>query len=227
MTFFPKSLALVSFVLSIAAGCSSSSDSTTPATTPDDGGAATDASTLADASTATDSATTTDAKPSTSPCAFGVSGDRTIPSTDALGCPGYLKQLKGMGEYTINVAASIGKTAMGDMTLGFTMSCAAAPKAGDVWTLGKDGCTGNVSLTEAGATTGTVWSISDQATPTQKSETKITFGNVTKMNGTQNPMDVYYLFEVTLETTLIVQPSGSTTVKVTGHFASSALPLGA
>jgi hypothetical protein len=225
MLFLGKSSAFVCVALLIAAGCSSSSDDSTPSTATD--GGSTDGSTQADASTATDSATTPDAKPSTAACRYSVSGDRTIPTSDAVACPGYLKQTNGMGDYTINVAAALGTIGKSDVTLGFTMSCPTAPKAGDVWTLGANGCTGNISLTVTENSTGTIWTISDAATTAQKAETKLTFGNVTMLKGTQNPKDVYFLFDVTFDATLLIQPANTTTVKVSGHFAEASTPLGA
>ncbi len=56
--------------------------------------------------------------------------------------------------------------------------------------------------------------------------TTITFVSVTKVAGKQNPRDVYYLFEVTVQAALNGQSAGTGPVKVTGHFKITTLPIG-
>jgi hypothetical protein len=222
-----KYLAPVCLSLMLAAGCSSS-DSSTPATAPTDAGATGDSASpmMGDASTGSDAAVLPDASPSNAACAYAASGDRTYPTTDAFTCPGYLKQVNGMGDYTINVAAGFMSAAMESVTLGFTLSSPTPPAAGDKWTLGQDGRTGNLTLTVTQGQGGTIWSTSDTDSAMVKGGTIVTFQSVTKMNGTQRPQDVYYLFEVTLETALVGRTAGATATKVTGHFKATSLPLG-
>lgn len=47
------------------------------------------------------------------------------------------------------------------------------------------------------------------------------------LNRTQNQTDVYFLFDITFDTTLLIQPANTTTVKVGGRFAETSPPLGA
>lgn len=218
----------LSLFLILAAGCSSSDKSTPAPATATDGGPAGDSAVtmMGDASTGADSAVLPDASPSTAACAFAVSGDRTDPTTDALACPGYLKQVNGMGDFTINVAAGLATTMMENVSLGFLLSSPTPPAAGDKWTLGQDGRTGNLSLTVTKGQAGTIWSTSDTDSAMVKGGTIVTFVSVTKINGTQRPQDVYYLFEVTLETALVGRTAGATATKVTGHFKATSLPIG-
>ncbi len=227
MNVLVKCLAPLGLSVMLAAGCSSS-DSSTPAVTPTDAGATGDSAspTTGDASTGSDSAVLPDASPSTAACAFAVSGDRTYPTTDSFSCPGYLKQVGGTGDYTINVAAGFTSAAMENVTLGFTLSSLTPPAAGDKWTLGQDGRTGNLTLTVTQGQAGTIWSTSDTDSAMVKGGTIVTFKSVTKINGTQRPQDVYYLFEVTLETSLVGRTAGATATKVTGHFKETSLPIG-
>lgn len=227
MKFFATCLAPVSLSLVLAAGCSSN-DSSAPGGA-NDGGSDAAIAMVGDGSTGADSAVLSDAAPPTSSaaCAFATSGDRTDPTTNALSCPGYLKQVKGMGDYTINVAAGFASTMMENVNLGFTLSSPTPPAAGDKWTLGQDGRTGNLSLTVTKGQAGTIWSTSDTDSAMVKGATSVTFVSVTKMNGTQQPQDVYYLFEVTLETSLVGRTAGTTSTKVTGHFKVASLPFGA
>jgi hypothetical protein len=227
MNVLVKCLAPLCLSFVLAAGCSSS-DSSAPAAAATDGGAAGDSATpmMGDASTGSDAAALPDASPSTAACAFAVSGDRTYPTTDSATCPGYLKQVNGMGDFTINVAAGFASTTMENVTLGFTLSSPTPPAAGDKWTLGQDGRTGNLSLTVTQGQAGTIWSTSDNDSAMVKGGTIVTFTSVTKTNGTQRPQDVYYLFEVTLETALVGRTAGATATKVTGHFKATSLPLG-
>jgi hypothetical protein len=222
-----KYLAPVCLSLMLAAGCSSS-DSSTPATAPTDAGATGDSASpmMGDASTGSDAAVLPDASPSNAACAYAASGDRTYPTTDAFTCPGYLKQVNGMGDYTINVAAGFMSAAMESVTLGFTLSSPTPPAAGDKWTLGQDGRTGNLTLTVTQGQGGTIWSTSDTDSAMVKGGTIVTFKSVTKVNATQRPQDVYYLFEVTLETALVGRTAGATATKVTGHFKETSLPIG-
>lgn len=227
MPFFSKRLALVSLCVPLALACSSS-DSSSPAAAPqEDAGASADSS-AGDSSSQADGAVAVDAaKPSTGPCGFSVSGDRTYPPTDSITCPGYLKQVNGMGSYDINVAAGFESAAGENVNFGFTISSDTPPAAGDKWTLNKTNHTGNLTLTISKGTDAAVWSTSDQDAAGVTDGTTLTIVSATKMMGTVRPQDVYYVFEVTLETTLPGRTAGATSATLKGHFKLSALPLGA
>ncbi|MEA2747535.1 MAG: hypothetical protein QOI41_1678, partial [Myxococcales bacterium] len=226
MNVSSKCFVSLCLVLLFAGGCSSS-DTSTPAAANDAGSGADSAVMMgSDASASTDASTSADVTQpsSTAPCAYSVSGDRTDPTTDALSCPGHLEQVSGMGDYTINVAAVFESAAKDNVSLGFTLSSPTLPAAGDTWTLGQDGRTGNLTLTVTKGQAGTIWSTSDTDSAMVKGGTRLTFVSVTMTKGMQKPQDVYYLFEVTLETTLVGRTAGATSTKVVGHFKATALP---
>ena len=212
----------------LAAGCSSSG-SPTPAAANDAGGAGDAASPIdRDASAGSDAAPLADAASSAANCAFGVSGNRTYPTTDSISCQGPVAQPGGSGDFTFNLAEAFASSStMENLTFGLLVTSKTAPVAGDTWTVGADGRGGNSSFTVIKGQTGTIWATSDTDAALVKGGTKVTFLSVTKVMGQQKPQDVYYFFEATFEAALNGQSAGTAPLKVSGRAKATTLPFGA
>lgn len=181
-----------------------------------------------DGSAVADAAPLPDGAVSSANCGFAVSGDRTYPMTDGSSCQGSLTQHNGSGDYTINMATGFASPAtMESLTFGLLVTSTSPPAVGDTWTVGQDGRGGNSTLTVIKGSTGVLWGTSDTDAALVKGGTTVTFTSVTKVMGTQNPQDVFYLFDVTFQAALNGQSPGTAPLKVTGHFKVTSLPLGA
>jgi len=165
--------------------------------------------------------------PTTSPCAYTVSGGQTFPESDAMyicTVNSRVYQKGGKGEFNALIGAGF-STANGDTsTFACSVDSSTAPKAGDTWTLDKDDHPGNCDLSFSREQVATLW----HATSSPMSGTiTIKFNQVTAKNGMYNPEDVYYLYDLTITATLEGQTEGATEVTVSSRFVNMALPLGA
>ena len=217
MTTLTPLAASVPFLVVLIGGCSGGSDS--PATPSDAGldsdGRAADASSGQEAGASDGGAV--------GPCAFGLSGGRTVPPTNSVDGCGHdvVSQQQGQGEYTLTLGGGFA-IAGGSVTVACTLSSATAPVAGAKWTL-TTGSGGNCEVDEVKGGSATIWSAS---TASADGTATVTFVSATLKASTLNPTNVYYTYEATLEATMKERTAGGTTVTVTGNFKNATLPLG-
>ena len=214
-------LASVPFLVVLIGGCSGGADA--PATSSDAGldsdGRAPDAS-----SSETGSAQEAGADAgAVGPCAFGLSGGRTVPQTNSVDGCGHdvVSQQKGQGEFTLTLGGGFA-IAGGSVTVACTLSSATAPVAGAKWTL-TTGSGGNCEVDETKGGSAAIWSASTQSAD---GTATVTFVSATLKPSTLNPTNVYYTYEATLEATMKERTAGGTTVTVNGGFKNGTLPLG-
>ena len=214
--------ASVPFLVVLIGGCSGGADS--PATS-DDAGLDSDGRAADASSSETGSAQEAGASDAgaVGPCAFGLSGGRTVPPTNSVDGCGHdvVSQQKGQGEYTLTLGGGFA-IAGGSVTVACTLSSATAPVAGAKWTL-TTGSGGNCEVDEVKGGSATIWSASMGSAD---GTATVTFVSATLKASTLNPSNVYYTYEATLEATMKERTAGGTTVTVTGNFKNATLPLG-